>query len=117
MSRCKTDRMTNPSHYQSDFGLECWDAMEIIFGKKKLRWFCRMNIFKYIWRLGMKDPVDVELKKVANYQRKAEALRLGDNRHRTDLYYLSQVRKQLLAMADKLEREIIRISAMEEKRE
>ena len=115
MSHCKTDRMTNPSHYQSDFGLECWDAMEIIFGKKKLRWFCRMNIFKYIWRLGMKDPVDVELKKVANYQRKAEALRLGDNRHRTDLYYLSQVRKQLLAMADKLEREIIRISAMEDK--
>ena len=44
---------------------------------------------------------------------KAKALRLGDNRHRTDLYYLSQVRKQLLKMADRLEREIIRISAME----
>ena len=111
------EQANNPSHYKSDFGLECWDAMEIIFGRKKLRTFCRMNAFKYIWRLGKKDPVDVELKKVANYQRKAEELRLYDNRHRTDLYYLSQVRKQLLAMADKLEREIIRISAMEEKRE
>lgn len=111
------EQANNPSHYQSDFGLECWDVMQIIFGRKKLRWFCRMNAFKYIWRLGKKDPVDVELKKIANYQRKAEALRLGDNRHRTDLYYLSQVRRQLLAMADKLEREIIRISAMEEKRE
>lgn len=111
------EQVNNPDHYKSNFGLECWDAMEIIFGKKKLRWFCRMNVFKYIWRLGKKDPVDIELKKVANYQRKAEALRLSDNRHRTDLYYLSQVRKQLLKMADKLEREIIRISAMEEKRE
>lgn len=109
------EQANNPSHYKSDFGLECWDAMEIIFGRKKLRTFCRMNTFKYIWRLGKKDAADVELKKVANYQRKAEALRLGDNRHRTDLYYLSQVRKQLLAMADKLEREIVRISAMEDK--
>ena len=111
------EQASNPSHYQSDFGLECWDVMQIIFGRKKLRTFCRMNAFKYIWRLGKKDPVDVELKKVANYQRKAEELRLCENRHRTDTYYLSQVRKQLLAMADKLEREIIRISAMEEKRE
>lgn len=111
------EQVNNPTHYKSNFGLECWGAMEICFGRKKLRWFCRMNVFKYIWRLGKKDPVDVELKKIANYQRKAEELRLYDNRHRTDLYYLSQVRKQLLAMADKLEREIIRISAMEEKRE
>lgn len=109
------EQANNPSHYKSDFGLECWDVMQIIFGRKKLRWFCQMNVFKYIWRLGKKDPVDVELKKIANYQRKAEELRLYDNRHRTDLYYLSQVRRQLLAMADKLEREIIRISAMEDK--
>ena len=87
--------------------------MEIIFGRKKLRTFCRMNVFKYLWRMGKKDPAEMELKKVANYQKKAEELRLCDNRHRTDLYYLSQVRKQLLKMADRLEREIIRISAME----
>ena len=107
------EQPTNPDHYKSSFGLECWDAMEIIFGRKKLRTFCRMNVFKYLWRMGKKDPAEMELKKVANYQKKAEALRLGDNRHRTDLYYLSQVRKQLLKMADRLEREIIRISAME----
>ena len=111
------EQASNPSHYQSEFGLECWDVMEIIFGRKKLRWFCQMNVFKYIWRLGKKDPADVELKKIANYQRKAEELRLCDNRHRTDLYYLSQVRKQLLKMADRLEREIIWISAMEGDRE
>lgn len=111
------EQASNPSHYQSEFGLECWDVMEIIFGRKKLKWFCRMNVFKYLWRLGKKDPVEVELKKVANYQRKAEALRLGDNRHRTDAYYLGLCRKQLLKMADKLEREIVRLTAMEEKRE
>lgn len=111
------EQVNNPTHYKSDFGLECWDAMEIIFGKKKLRWFCRMNVFKYLWRLGKKDPVEVELKKVANYQRKAEELRLCDNRHRTDTYYLNLCRKQLLKMADRLEREIIRISAMEGNRE
>lgn len=91
--------------------------MEIIFGRKKLRTFCRMNVFKYLWRMGKKDPAEMELKKVANYQRKAEELRLCDNRHRTDLYYLNQTRKQLLAMADKLERKIIRVSAMEAKHE
>lgn len=111
------EQANNPSHYQSEFGIECWDAMEIIFGRKKLRTFCRMNVFKYLWRMGKKDPAEMELKKVANYQRKAEELRLCDNRHRTDTYYLNLCRKQLLAMADKLEREIIRISAMEAKRE
>lgn len=109
------EQASNPSHYQSEFGLECWDVMEIIFGRKKLRTFCRMNAFKYIWRLGKKDPVDIELKKVANYQRKAEELRLCDNRHRTDAYYLILCRKQLLKMADDLEREIVRLAVLEEK--
>lgn len=111
------EQATNPSHYQSEFGIECWDAMEICFGRKRLMWFCRMNVFKYLWRMRKKDPVDIELKKIANYQRKAETLRLGDNRHRTDTYYLNLCRKQLIAMADKLEREIVRLTAMEAKHE
>lgn len=36
----------HPEHYQSESGLECWDAMELIYGADAVRTFCRLNVMK-----------------------------------------------------------------------
>lgn len=102
-----SDQVKHPDHYQSENGLECWDAMEVVYGSKAVETFCKLNAFKYLWRLGKKDDPGTELQKVAEYKRKEEALRSGADVVRSDVYYLQMCRSRLQCMIDDLDREII----------
>lgn len=104
----------HPEHYQSESGLECWDAMELIYGADAVRTFCRLNVMKYLWRLGKKDDPEKELKKIAEYARHEEEIRTGEDRHRSDIHYLQKCRNRLRTMMDDLDREIVEIMAEKE---
>jgi hypothetical protein len=63
-----TDRemVNHPSHYnQGD--IECIDAMMSAFGKEDVKAFCKLNAFKYLWRLGCKDEEIQEVGKIKWY--------------------------------------------------
>ena len=46
-----------PSHYtQGD--VECIDAMVSAFGEEAVKDYCRINAFKYVWRIKSKDSVE-----------------------------------------------------------
>lgn len=56
----KTDlkTMTNPAHYGNGKGFECIDVMLQQFGAEEVKTFCKLNAFKYLFRLGRKgDPM------------------------------------------------------------
>ena len=51
-----------PKHYtQGD--VECIDAMVAAFGKEAVDSYCRMNAFKYLWRMHDKHSVEMNIKK------------------------------------------------------
>ena len=54
------ERVDHPSHYQSDFGIECIDVVENFS-------FNRGNAMKYIWRAGAKGNEVEDLRKAAWY--------------------------------------------------
>lgn len=49
-----SDQVNHPSHY-NDNGYECIEVMEAIYGPEKVKIFCELNAFKYLWRAGKKD--------------------------------------------------------------
>lgn len=50
--------MTNPAHYGNGKGVECIDVMTQQFGADEVKAFCKLNAFKYLFRLGRKgDPM------------------------------------------------------------
>lgn len=63
----KNKEMVNhPSHYcQGD--MECIDGIVGAFGKDKAAVFCKINAFKYLWRLGHKDDEAQEIGKLKWY--------------------------------------------------
>ena len=50
------EEITQPSHYTQG-SVECIDAMVSAFGEDAVRDFCRLNAFKYVWRIKHKDSV------------------------------------------------------------
>lgn len=46
----------HPLHYasQEEGGIDCITAMQHAFGKDAVATFCKLNAFKYIWRLDAK---------------------------------------------------------------
>lgn len=66
--------MINPSHYGAGTGIECIDVMEQQFGREETQAFCKLNAFKYLFRLGKKDESLQEMKKVQWYVNKWIAL-------------------------------------------
>ena len=46
--------MNSPAHYNNG-DMECIDAMIGAYGTKEVKIFCKINAFKYLWRLGHKD--------------------------------------------------------------
>ena len=54
----------NPNHYKTG-GIECWDAMEQVYGIQETMIFCKLNAFKYLWRCDRKNgSEDIQKAKV-----------------------------------------------------
>lgn len=49
-----SDNVKQPRHYQGD-GMECFDALRGMLGKKGFSAFCRGNVLKYVWRAEKKN--------------------------------------------------------------
>lgn len=62
----KKEMVNHPSHYAQG-SIECIDAMLSAFGKDAVRDFCKINAFKYLWRLGHKDAEEQEIGKIKWY--------------------------------------------------
>lgn len=62
----KKEMVNSPSHYnQGD--MECIDGIVGAFGKDEAAVFCKINAFKYLWRLGHKDDEVQEIGKIKWY--------------------------------------------------
>ena len=62
----KKEMVNHPQHY-SQGAVECIDAMLSAFGNEAVRDFCKVNAFKYLWRLGYKDEEEQEIGKIKWY--------------------------------------------------
>ena len=60
-----TDAVNHPSHYSSG-KYECIEVMQSIFGAEKVKAFCELNAFKYMWRSNKKNGTE-DLKKARFY--------------------------------------------------
>ena len=60
-----TDAVNHPSHY-SNGKYECIEVMHSIFGAEKVKAFCELNAFKYMWRSNKKNGTE-DLKKARFY--------------------------------------------------
>eukprot|EP01047_Picozoa_sp_COSAG01_P014255 COSAG01_NODE_691_length_14217_cov_7.862658_1_plen_72_part_10 len=56
------DKIQSPPHYRQG-NIECIDAMIAAFGKDRVQEYCRLNAFKYLWRMYDKDSVDMNTRK------------------------------------------------------
>jgi hypothetical protein len=61
------DPVNQPSHYQSELGIECIDAIRAAVGDELFVGFCRANAMKYLWRTGKKDDALQDLRKAETY--------------------------------------------------
>ena len=55
-----------PDYYNSG-EISCIDAMVSAFGREATTQFCKINAFKYLWRLGHKDDEAQEVGKIKWY--------------------------------------------------
>lgn len=62
----KKEMVNSPSHYNQG-NIECIDAMVSAFGEYSTAEFCKINAFKYLWRLGHKDDEAQEIGKIKWY--------------------------------------------------
>ena len=60
------EMVQSPSHYNQG-KVECIEAMISAFGEEEVRVFCKINAFKYLWRLGHKDEEKQEIGKIKWY--------------------------------------------------
>ena len=62
----KKEMVNSPAHYNQG-SIECIDAMVSAFGAYSAAEFCKINAFKYLWRLGHKDDEAQEIGKIKWY--------------------------------------------------
>lgn len=60
------EMVNHPSHYNQG-KVECIDAMVSAYGEDEVKVFCKINAFKYLWRLGDKDAEEQEIGKIKWY--------------------------------------------------
>ena len=73
------DSINHPAHYNSAMGIECIEAMRLIWGDEKVETFCMLNAFKYRWRAGRKGDgrATEDIKKALWYEDKATELMIN----------------------------------------
>lgn len=69
---------TDPNHYKIH-AMECWDEMEVVFGKEAVITFCKLNAWKYRYRASAKNGEE-DLKKADVYLQKAKELENSINK-------------------------------------
>lgn len=62
------EEVNHPDRYNTG-GVECIDVMLKIFGVDAVKFFCKLNAFKYIWREQRKNGVE-DIKKAVWYLNK-----------------------------------------------
>jgi hypothetical protein len=60
------EMVNHPAHYNKN-SMECIDAMIGAYGEQAVKMFCKINAFKYLWRLGEKDDEAQEIGKIKWY--------------------------------------------------
>jgi hypothetical protein len=65
------EAVNSPSHYLTEGGVECIDAMVSAFGTEAVESFAKIAAFKYLWRAGRKDNELEDLEKAAWFARYA----------------------------------------------
>lgn len=71
--------VTHPSHYQSDNGIECIDAIRAALGREGFIAHCRGTAIKYAWLSGKKAAHAEDLRKACVYlEWAAKAIEEGD---------------------------------------
>ena len=75
-----THPLLNPdsNHYNMFDGLESIEILEAVMTTKELMAWCRGNIYKYRLRLGNKDDVSKEVKKIQTYEAYYKYLKAKD---------------------------------------
>lgn len=74
-----TDSVNQPSHYQSEDGIECVDAIRAALGREGFIAHCRGTALKYVWRSGKKAAHAEDLRKARIYlEWAAKAIEEGD---------------------------------------
>ena len=76
--QAEMDNVNHPKHYKGSTSLECFEVMQIAFGKMAVCDFCICNAFKYLWRYKNKNGVE-DLNKAEWYLNKAEELTLFED--------------------------------------
>jgi len=74
-----TDAVNHPSHY-SNGKYECIEVMKEVFGVEKVKAFCELNAFKYMWRSNKKNGTE-DLKKARFYTDYLIKMEDADNEH------------------------------------
>lgn len=71
------EMVNHPSHYNIPGRKECLDEMIDIYGIKATEKFCRMNAYKYHYRMGLKDgnSKEQDVAKAEWYENKADELK------------------------------------------
>jgi hypothetical protein len=67
------DMVDGPPHYTGE--IECIDAMVSAFGPERVRTFCQLNAYKYVWRMHTKDSPEENTRKAIWFLRSS----LGDD--------------------------------------
>ena len=63
----QAEESADPSHYKTEDGVECIDAIRAMLGKEGFVAYCRGTLMKYNWRLGKKDEAAMEAAKAKVY--------------------------------------------------
>lgn len=63
------NNVNHPTHYQSDSGIECIDAIQAMSSPDEFVGFLKGNIIKYVWRYKNKSGVE-DLEKAQWYLNK-----------------------------------------------
>lgn len=71
------DLVNHPSHYCTG-KYECLDVMEEVFGTERVKDFCLLNAFKYIYRCYGKNNTVQDLEKANFYINKWLSLNGGE---------------------------------------
>lgn len=65
-----SDMVNHPSHYQSENGIECIDAIQAALGKEGFKAYLTGNAMKYLYRAGKKWDAQEDIRKSIWYANK-----------------------------------------------
>lgn len=68
----ENDIVSHPSHYCTG-KFECIDVMLEVFGVEKVKAFCQLNAFKYMYRSDRKNSIE-DIQKAEWYLKKLQEL-------------------------------------------